>query len=585
MSLASTQSAIDSALSSTLSSIASAQSTYFGTYGKYWQGLISHVTIPADGSSVAADNTSLTPTDQVVTWSTFGVSPGTIPCALRVDTYKDQDGNHGYTVTKLFIYAGSQYSTTTDSGAEPARVDAWDTVPDPTPEVLETYSATAEAHCTSGTDNTGTGTIAWTNPGNITTANTTYATIYDAGVTISHYLLAKTYGFAIPSTAVIDGILVTYYRYADDNNSSNRIDDSIVKLFYSGSAVGTSQSTSSRWGTTPATKTFGSSTANWGYNLTPTIVNDSTFGVGLAASLKDTIGYVDYAKMTVYYTVDAARAYPTITSLDVSSGTTSGGTAITITGTGFKNGCTVTFGGDSATSIIVASSTSITCVTPAHAAGAVDVVITNVDGKAVTSSSAYTYAVSTPSFVKYGSGTASSTSDLSLSWSSGSATAGNLLLAIVKHNSGGSVSSSSGWTQLQSGTNSTTCWYKIAVGGDSAVWTWGGSAKADKAQGIMIELSGSNATTPIDTSAASTSTFTTPSVTTSTATLVVSLGGGDLTTDFATEPSGWTLALHGSTHNGTGIAYKAFGSAGATGTASWNNAGSENKVFTVAVKA
>ena len=516
-------------------------------------------------------------------WTDFGVNPGTIPCAVKINAYKGGSG-HGYTVSTDFTYSGGIYTKASDvSGGASGAAVSWQSTADPLPP--DTYSSTSEGYCTSGTDNTGTGTIARTNPGNITTANTTYATIYDAGITISHYLLAKTYGFAIPSTAVIDGILVTYGRYADDNNSSNRIDDSIVKLFYSGSAVGTSQSTSTRWSTTVGgTKTFGGSTSNWGYNPTPTIVNDSTFGVGLAASLKDTTGYVDYVKMKVYYTVDATRAVPTITSLDVSSGTTSGGTTVVITGTGFKNGISGTLGGNALTFTSI-SSTSLTFSTPAHAAGAVDLVLTNVDGKSVTSSSAYTYAVTTPAFVKYGSGTASSTSDLSLAWSSGSATAGNCLLAIIKNNSGGSVSSSSGWTQLQSGLNSTTCWYKIAVGGDSAVWTWGGSAKADKAQGIMIELSGSSASSPIDVSAASTSTFTTPSVTTTTAALVVSLGGGDITTDFETQPSGWTLALHGSTHNGTGIAYKVFSSAGATGTANWNNAGSEVKVFTVAVKA
>ena len=583
MSLASIQSDVDAAMVSVLSSIASAQATYYASKGYYFASPWSHTIHPADGNSVAADNLSEKLAGYNESWTDFGVNPGTIPCAVKINAYKSGSG-HGYTVSTDFTYSGGIYTKASDvSGGASGAAVSWQSTADPLPP--DTYSSTSEAYCTSGTDNTGTGTIAWTNPGNITTANTTYATIYDAGITISHYLLAKTYGFAIPSTAVIDGILVTYGRYADDNNSSNRIDDSIVKLFYSGSAVGTSQSTSTRWSTTVGgTKTFGSSTSNWGYNLTPTIVNDSSFGVGLAASLKDTTGYVDYVKMKVYYTVDAVRPLPTITSLSVSSGTVSGGTTVVITGTGFKNGISGTLGGNTLTFTSL-SSTSLTFSTPAHAAGAVDLVLTNIDGKSVTSSSAYTYAVTTPAFVKYGSGTASSTSDLSLAWSGGSATAGNCLLAVIKNNSGGSVASSSGWTQLQSGTNSTTCWYKIAVGGDSAVWTWGGSAKADKAQGLMIELSGSSASSPIDVSAASLSTFTTPSVTTSTATLVVSLGGGIDTGDFATQPSGWTLALHGSTHNGTGIAYKVFSSSGATGTADWGNVGSEVKVFTVAVKA
>jgi hypothetical protein len=54
-------------------------------------------------------------------------------------------------------------------------------------------------------------------------------------------------------------------------------------------------------------------------------------------------------------------------------------------------GATVTFDGTSATSITVLSSTSITANTPAHPAGAVNVVVTNTDGQSGTLSSGFTY--------------------------------------------------------------------------------------------------------------------------------------------------------------------------------------------------
>ncbi len=56
-----------------------------------------------------------------------------------------------------------------------------------------------------------------------------------------------------------------------------------------------------------------------------------------------------------------------------------GGTAVTITGTGFLAGATVSLGGTPATGVTVVSSTSITATTPAHAAGAVDVVVSNAE--------------------------------------------------------------------------------------------------------------------------------------------------------------------------------------------------------------
>jgi hypothetical protein len=82
---------------------------------------------------------------------------------------------------------------------------------------------------------------------------------------------------------------------------------------------------------------------------------------------------------------------PTVTSLDVTSGTTAGGTTVTITGTDFVATPAVTFGGDAATSETWVSATSMTCVTPAHAAGAVDVVVTNPDAQTGTKTNGYTY--------------------------------------------------------------------------------------------------------------------------------------------------------------------------------------------------
>lgn len=63
----------------------------------------------------------------------------------------------------------------------------------------------------------------------------------------------------------------------------------------------------------------------------------------------------------------------------------------TITGTNFQPGATVTFGGQPAANVVWVSSTMITCSPPAHAAGAVDVVVRNPDGTSATGVNAYTY--------------------------------------------------------------------------------------------------------------------------------------------------------------------------------------------------
>ena len=63
-----------------------------------------------------------------------------------------------------------------------------------------------------------------------------------------------------------------------------------------------------------------------------------------------------------------------------SSGPVVGGTSVTISGSGFAAGATVTLGGTSAPATVVGS-TTINAVAPAHASGAVTVVVTNPGGQ------------------------------------------------------------------------------------------------------------------------------------------------------------------------------------------------------------
>jgi len=83
---------------------------------------------------------------------------------------------------------------------------------------------------------------------------------------------------------------------------------------------------------------------------------------------------------------------PDVTNVTPADGSTSGGTSVTVTGTDFTGGgaVTVTFGTTPATNVNVVSSTQITCTTPAHAAGAVDVTVAN-DFGSDTLSSGFTY--------------------------------------------------------------------------------------------------------------------------------------------------------------------------------------------------
>jgi hypothetical protein len=82
---------------------------------------------------------------------------------------------------------------------------------------------------------------------------------------------------------------------------------------------------------------------------------------------------------------------PRVLSVTPSSGSTSGGTAVTIAGTGFSDDATVTIGGVAATGIVVSGSTSITATTGARtASGAAEVVVTT-GGKTASLPNAFTF--------------------------------------------------------------------------------------------------------------------------------------------------------------------------------------------------
>ena len=88
---------------------------------------------------------------------------------------------------------------------------------------------------------------------------------------------------------------------------------------------------------------------------------------------------------------------PTVTAVRANTGPTTGGTLVTITGTGFEptnpdSDVIVRFGGTAATQVNVTSSTTLTALTPARATGPVTVSVTNPDGQAGSRANAFFYA-------------------------------------------------------------------------------------------------------------------------------------------------------------------------------------------------
>lgn len=153
----------------------------------------------------------------------------------------------------------------------------------------------------------------------------------------------------------------------------------------SGSTAGGETVTITGTGLATATSVaFGANTA------VPTVVSDSQITVAAPAGTAGSVGVsVTTAGGTnnglSYTYVDA----PTATTVTPDSGPASGGTAVTIGGTGLTSTTQVTFDGTPAP-FTVLSDTAVSAVTPPGTPGAVDVVVTNSAGSA-TITDGFTY--------------------------------------------------------------------------------------------------------------------------------------------------------------------------------------------------
>jgi hypothetical protein len=95
------------------------------------------------------------------------------------------------------------------------------------------------------------------------------------------------------------------------------------------------------------------------------------------------------------YTSSTTHA-PTVNGITPNTGTTAGGTSVTIGGSGFTGATLVTFGSTAAISYTVDSDTQITATSPVENAGTVDVTVTTSAGTSATSTfDRFTYAALT----------------------------------------------------------------------------------------------------------------------------------------------------------------------------------------------
>lgn len=161
-----------------------------------------------------------------------------------------------------------------------------------------------------GTNETGLGTVAWQNPGDITTSGAPYATaLLRRTNLVSNYLKGTDYGFVIPSSATIQGIEVVINRQSDLHNPS--IEDNVVSLVKGGTIIDANRASTTNWPTSMGTATYGGATDLWEETWTPADINSPDFGVVLSALRQnngnnDRTASVDYMQISVYFALGTA---------------------------------------------------------------------------------------------------------------------------------------------------------------------------------------------------------------------------------------------------------------------------------------
>lgn len=115
----------------------------------------------------------------------------------------------------------------------------------------------------------------------------------------SHYLKATNFGFSIPGGSTIEGIVVEVER---KESGSNVAKDYRVRIIKGGSIGSTDKANASEWPTSDTYQSYGAFNDVWGETWSASDINDSGFGVAIAAlGLGTGTAYIDHIRITVYY--------------------------------------------------------------------------------------------------------------------------------------------------------------------------------------------------------------------------------------------------------------------------------------------
>lgn len=164
---------------------------------------------------------------------------------------------------------------------------------------------------TSFTNDNSVGTIAFSSPSN---ASLEDGNLADASATASlfvantQYLKATGFGFTIPGSSSICGILVEVEKGATGINILANVKDNAVRLVKAGSPTGSDYAKSTKWTSSQTYYSYGGTTDLWGTTWTRNDINASNFGVAFSAEINGLVSLfpsalIDHIRMTVYFNI------------------------------------------------------------------------------------------------------------------------------------------------------------------------------------------------------------------------------------------------------------------------------------------
>lgn len=130
-----------------------------------------------------------------------------------------------------------------------------------------------------------TGGIAWQSPMNALTVNGAFAHADVSNDQQTELLRVTGYGFNLPSTVTIKGVVVELKR-----QGANQIVDGNIELWLDGAASSRPKFVASGWPVSIGTHHYGQEVDTWGDTLTPAIVGKPGFGTEIWARRRDDAG-------------------------------------------------------------------------------------------------------------------------------------------------------------------------------------------------------------------------------------------------------------------------------------------------------